>query len=234
MGNTAEELAGRFEGENAAVRPDNFVQVYEETYEPLVQVAGLIVGDPVSAETIVRDGFVQLYRSWNRVEQPTSYVRSVVVRASCPSGRRRRGRAPTAPAASVTPCAASARQALRALDCPERAAIALRYLEELPEVDIARALGRRPATVRSLLARSVARLSSISTFDTRERLQHGLRSAVEAAGPIVRPSLGELLAGERWERRSFRSRIAVATDRARQAGRTWWSGRDRNGCLPGT
>jgi RNA polymerase sigma factor (sigma-70 family) len=50
------------------------------------------------------------------------------------------------------------RQALRLLTARQRAAVVLRYFEDLPEVEIARLLGCRPGTVKSLLSRALAKL----------------------------------------------------------------------------
>ena len=49
------------------------------------------------------------------------------------------------------------RTALLALPVRQRAAIVLRYYEDLPEAQIAEILGCRPSTVRSLIARGLAR-----------------------------------------------------------------------------
>jgi RNA polymerase sigma factor (sigma-70 family) len=43
----------------------------------------------------------------------------------------------------------------------QRAAIVLRYYEDLPEAQIAETLGCRPSTVRSLIARALGTLRQI-------------------------------------------------------------------------
>ena len=56
------------------------------------------------------------------------------------------------------PVAVAVRDALAALTPRQRAAVVLRYYEDLPERDIAAALGCRPGTVKSLLARGLRTL----------------------------------------------------------------------------
>jgi RNA polymerase sigma factor (sigma-70 family) len=54
---------------------------------------------------------------------------------------------------------AGLRDALAALSVRERTVIALRYVDDLSDHEIARAMGCRPGTVRSLLSRARTRLS---------------------------------------------------------------------------
>ncbi len=49
-------------------------------------------------------------------------------------------------------------EALRRLPDRQRAAIVLRFYEDLPEAEIARVLGCRPGTVKSLIHRGLARV----------------------------------------------------------------------------
>jgi RNA polymerase sigma factor (sigma-70 family) len=54
--------------------------------------------------------------------------------------------------------ALAVRDALQVLTPRQRAAIVLRYFEDLPEREIAAALGCRPGTVKSLLSRGITKL----------------------------------------------------------------------------
>ena len=59
--------------------------------------------------------------------------------------------------------ALAVRDALRVLSPRQRAAVVLRYFEDLKEAEIAAALGCRPGTVKSLLSRSMSKLKGVPT-----------------------------------------------------------------------
>lgn len=139
-----------------------FTAVYEARYAHLLRLARL-VGDSGRGEEIVQDAFVQLYRRWARVEQPVPWLRAAVI-SGCRSAGRRRAvarRHDTTSLDDVQPDdgdALAVRDALRTLTPRQRAAVVLRYFDDLPEREIAAALGCRPGTVKSLLARALPRL----------------------------------------------------------------------------
>lgn len=138
----------------------NLVELYRERYQPMVRLAYLLTGDRAAAEELVQDAFVSVHRSWPRVTQPAAYLRTAVVNACRSWGRRRtleavRRPAPTEPAALV---ADELWDALGHLPERQRAAIVLRFYEDLPDADIAAALGCRPATVRTAIHRGLAAL----------------------------------------------------------------------------
>ena len=61
----------------------------------LVRLAVLLVGDRASAEDVVQDAFLGLYRRWDRLPDtsaPLAYVRTSVVNG-CRTALRRRSRA---------------------------------------------------------------------------------------------------------------------------------------------
>jgi RNA polymerase sigma factor (sigma-70 family) len=81
----------------------------------------------------------------------------------CRSYGRRRAREHRHRVADVEPVvfdagAIAVREALQVLTPRQRAAVILRYFEDLPEREIAEVLGCRPGTVKSLLSRSIAKL----------------------------------------------------------------------------
>jgi RNA polymerase sigma factor (sigma-70 family) len=55
------------------------------------------------------------------------------------------------------------REALERLPATQQEALRLRFVNELPCADVAKALGKREGTVRSMLSRAVARLRTIYT-----------------------------------------------------------------------
>jgi RNA polymerase sigma factor (sigma-70 family) len=140
----------------------SFDDLYRAYYTRLVVLARLMTGAMAVTEEIVQDAFVQLYRNWASVEYPVTYVRIAVVNG-CRSYGRRRAREHRHRVADVEPVvfdagAIAVREALQVLTPRQRAAVILRYFEDLPEREIAEVLGCRPGTVKSLLSRSIAKL----------------------------------------------------------------------------
>ncbi|MEO6121219.1 MAG: SigE family RNA polymerase sigma factor [Acidimicrobiales bacterium] len=136
------------------------VELYRERYQPMVRLAYLLTGDRTAAEELVQDAFVSVHRSWPRVTSPPAYLRTSVVNACRSWGRRRtleavRRPQPAEPAFLV---ADELWDALGRLPERQRAAIVLRFYEDLPDADIAAALGCRPGTVRTAIHRGLAAL----------------------------------------------------------------------------
>jgi RNA polymerase sigma-70 factor (sigma-E family) len=139
-----------------------FDDLYRSQYARMVALARLMTGAFALAEEIVQDAFVQLYRNWPSVEHPLAYVRIAVVNGCRLHGRRRalerRHQSSAHEPAVLDTVAIAVRDALQVLTPRQRAAIVLRYFEDLPEREIAAALGCRPGTVKSLLSRSITKL----------------------------------------------------------------------------
>lgn len=147
--------------------PAAFDSLYRSHYPRMVVVARLTTGNLATAEEIVQDAFVQLYRRWGSVERPLGYLRIAVVHG-CQSHLRRRVRerqhraAVSVPEPGLAdPDGVAVRDALQMLKPRQRAAVVLRYYEDLPEREIAEALGCRPGTVKSLLSRSLSALREV-------------------------------------------------------------------------
>jgi RNA polymerase sigma-70 factor (sigma-E family) len=140
----------------------DFDELYRSEYARMVALARLVAGELAVAEEIVQDAYVQLYRTWSSVEYPLTYLRIAVVNGCRSHGRRRtverRHRSPAREPVVLDTNAIAIRDALEVLTPRQRAAVVLRYFEDLPERDIADALGCRPGTVKSLLSRSIAKL----------------------------------------------------------------------------
>jgi hypothetical protein len=68
--------------------PD-FDALYRSHYARMVTLARLMTGAMASAEEIVQDAFVQVYRNWSSIEYPVTYLRIAVVHGSRSYGRRR-------------------------------------------------------------------------------------------------------------------------------------------------
>jgi RNA polymerase sigma-70 factor (sigma-E family) len=142
------------------VEEDGFVALYRERYDPMVRLAYLMVGDRAVAEELVQDAFVSVHRSWARATHPPAYLRACVVNACRSWGRRRtlevlRRPAPPDPDVLV---ADELWDVLETLPPRQRAAIVLRFYEDLPDDEIATLLGCRVPTVRTAIFRGLAKL----------------------------------------------------------------------------
>jgi RNA polymerase sigma factor (sigma-70 family) len=167
--------------------PRPFDRFYLETYQGMVRLARVLVDSPQTAEDLVQDAFVRMHRHWGAVRDPEPYLRRCVLNA-CRShhrrlGRERRHTAPpvapggTRPGLDGRPGEESAglvaltpgpeersddadllARAIGALPYRQRAAVVLRFYADLPDAEIAAALGCRVGTVGSLVHRALQRL----------------------------------------------------------------------------
>lgn len=137
-----------------------FVTLYRERYDPMVRLAYLMTGSQAIAEELVQDAFVSVHRSWARATNPSAYLRTAVVNACRSWGRRQtleRLRKPAPPEAS-TLVADEMWDVLQTLPSRQRAAIVLRFYEDLPDEEIATLLGCKVATVRTAVFRGLEKL----------------------------------------------------------------------------
>lgn len=140
-----------------------FEQVYAAHYDSLIRLALVTTGSVSAAEDVVQDAYVALYQRWLDVVEPGAWLRRVVINRSTSWLRRilliRRHDQRGDPVASLPPPAAedaAVRAAMLRLRPRQRAAVFLRFYLDLPEREIAEALGCRPGTVKSLLHRALA------------------------------------------------------------------------------
>lgn len=136
----------------------------------LCRSAFLLTGDRQLAEDLVQTALAKVAVRWDQVVaggDPTPYVRTVMVRTVIAWRRRRwRGEVPTAPVpdrahfdpSPVTEHRERLRAALLALGPRQRAAVVLRFYEDLSEVETAEILGCAVGTVKSQTARGLAHL----------------------------------------------------------------------------
>lgn len=140
----------------------------------LLRFATALTGDPHRAEDVVQDALVRAQRRWRRIaamQAPEAYLKRMITNEYL-SWRRRRssGEVPTADrtlAAAGEPAADSAeshadRHALwtmvRALAPRQRAALVLRYYEEMSYAEIGDVIGCSQATARSHVSHALAAL----------------------------------------------------------------------------
>jgi RNA polymerase sigma-70 factor (sigma-E family) len=155
--------------------PDPLAALHRDHYTALVRLATLVVGDVGLAEQITQDAFVKLQLRWGglrRLDRAPAYLRSAVLNAARSYLRHRRvsdrhdARRTVAPAGVTPESAALGRDererviaALRCLPDRQREAVALRYYLDLPEAEIAAAMGVSPGSVKTHLHRGLATLA---------------------------------------------------------------------------
>ena len=146
-------------------------ELYLRHGDETVRLAYLLTGDQALAEDLVQEAFVRLAGRFVDLRNPDAfpaYLRKTVVNLTRMHYRRRRlerayldrqRREP--PPDSADPDVDTrqhVKQALLRLTPRQRAALVLRFYEDLPEAQIAEILGCRPGTVKSLLARGLEAL----------------------------------------------------------------------------
>ena|SRR5579862_9237574 len=141
-----------------------FDELYRREYAPMLRLASLLVDAREQAEEVVHDAFAKVYERWGKLDRPGAYLRTCVVNRSRDVQRRRRfergGKSGDGDASSDLG-AAELLDALAKLPSRQRAALVLRYYEDLPEADIAEVLGVRPGTVKSLVSRGLDQLREV-------------------------------------------------------------------------
>jgi RNA polymerase sigma-70 factor (sigma-E family) len=149
-------------------------ELYSTHYRACLRLAAVLVDDPSSAEDVVQEAFVNVYRSWHKVrnvDAAPAYLRSAVLNTARSRLRRRQtaekhppASARNAPGADDYVLANEHRQlmieALRALPRRQRECVTLRYYEELSERETADALGLGIGAVKSNTSRGLAALAS--------------------------------------------------------------------------
>ena len=143
----------------------SFEDLYRVRYRRLTRLAHVMVGSNEAAEEIVQDAFVALYRRFGTVADPDGYLYRSVVNGAKGRYRRKRAIDRLTRLRQVTdqgiPDIDETRAALSKLSPRRRAAVALRYYDDLSVESIAEILDCRPGTVRSLLHRALADLKEL-------------------------------------------------------------------------
>jgi RNA polymerase sigma-70 factor (sigma-E family) len=148
-----------------------FVDFYRSHWAATVRLAHVLTGDQSIAEDVAQEGFLRLHPNFDRIENPGGYLRSIIVNLSNEYHRRRaRDRRRTTRISQegdrarlvARPEDVADDELLSAVDqlpYRQKAVLVLRYYEGLSEQEIAKAMGVRSGTVKSLASRGLKRLS---------------------------------------------------------------------------
>jgi RNA polymerase sigma-70 factor (sigma-E family) len=163
------------EARQAAEARQQVAALYQAHALGLVKLAVLMVGDQLTAEDVVQDAFLGLYRRWSALQDPEKalgYVRASVLNGCrmFHRGRYRRGRVPPEDPGYVESAEATAMLgeahrevlgALRRLPARQREAVVLRYYLDMTEAQAAQAMGVSRGTVKSATSRGIAALGRV-------------------------------------------------------------------------
>jgi RNA polymerase sigma-70 factor (sigma-E family) len=147
--------------------------LYQHHRWDLVRLARLVLHDPVDAEEVVQDAFVQAHLSWAKLRDPAkglAYLRSAVLNAARSRLRHQKvverydpGPARIGASPETALEADDDRQrvmaALRSLPDRQRECLVLRYYLDLSEAEIATTLGISPGSVKTHAHRGLAALA---------------------------------------------------------------------------
>jgi RNA polymerase sigma-70 factor (sigma-E family) len=140
-----------------------------------IRLAYLLTGEEALAEDLFHDAFVRLAGRWTTLRDPDAfgaYLRRTIVNLSHSHFRRRRVERRYVELEARNPLAASEKdpfsrvddrlwEQIQQLPAGQRAAVVLRFYEDLSDAEIADVLGCRPGTVRSRISRALEELRTI-------------------------------------------------------------------------
>jgi RNA polymerase sigma factor (sigma-70 family) len=140
-----------------------FGDLFAAEHEGMVRLAVLLLDSRAQAEEVVQDAFAAVSTRWADLDRPGAYLRTSVVNGCRMVLRRRDVARRLDPPMAVQPVDAplelvELHDAVAALPERQRVVVVLRYLLDLTDLEIADAVGCRPATVRSLAARALRSL----------------------------------------------------------------------------
>jgi len=146
--------------------PPGLVECYSAEHTNLVRTAYLICLSRAHAEAAVPDALIRVAPRWDGLERARAYLYVAVANAARDVARRARrttdlSAAPDGETASADDVGLESlrlRAALSHLSPRQRVVIVLRYFLDWNDDEIAARISARPATVRSLARRGLARL----------------------------------------------------------------------------
>jgi RNA polymerase sigma-70 factor (sigma-E family) len=154
----------------AAIDDPCFREYVAARSRSLLRTAYLLTGNIPDAEDLVQSALAKTYQAWDRIEDRAAldgYVRRAMVNTHISWWRRRRVEEfPTdevpdqviADPSGNSDLRDTLRRAIDRLPQRMRAAVMLRYYEDMTEAEVADALGVSLGTVKSTISRAVAKL----------------------------------------------------------------------------
>lgn len=146
--------------------------LFRSDHLAMARLAHRLTGSEPAAREIASDAYVEVHRRWSGLDDPTAELRACVVRRSISHARhrtlRRRWRAGTAGAQDRSAADPTWRD-LAGLRPRHRAALVLRFSEDLSLPEVAAALGCRAATARWLVHRGLRQVTDAEGLERRLR-----------------------------------------------------------------
>lgn len=161
----------------------DFADFYAATWPRTLAVTYALTGDRGVAEELAQEAYVKAWSHWGKVsryDQPAAWVRQVATRLSVSRWRRTkvaaswlaRNRSETV-AAPPDETTTALVQALQQIPEPQRRAVVLHHLADLPVDEVARIEHCPPGTVKARLSRGRAALALLLSDEP-----NGVRSHV--------------------------------------------------------
>jgi len=141
----------------------SFESFYAANFARTAQLAHQLTGSATNSEDIAQEAFARIRSHYERVDNPTAYLRTAVVNG-CRNWHRSSSREQLRIEHLAVRRSSDDLGAQELLDIVDRlpyrqkAVLVLRYWLDLSEADIAATLGCRRGTVKSLAARALADL----------------------------------------------------------------------------
>lgn len=148
--------------------PKRFDDFYDQHRPAMLRLAHLLCGSTEAGEEVAQEAFLVVHSRWSGLDEPAAYLRVVVVNKSRSVQRRqirerRHLRSIREKPTALAPEVDETWQQLKSLSSDQRAAIVLRFYEDLAVAEIAEVMDKPIGTVKSLLHRGMAELKASLT-----------------------------------------------------------------------
>jgi len=148
--------------------PYEFDDFYDQHCPAMLRLAHLLCGSVEAGEEVAQEAFLVVHSRWSSLDEPAAYLRVVVVNKSRSVQRRqirerRHLRSARETSTALAPEVDETWQQLKTLSSDQRAAIVLRFYEDLAVAEIAEVMDKPIGTVKSLLHRGIAELKASLT-----------------------------------------------------------------------
>lgn len=150
---------------------DQFDDLYRREFIPIATLATALTGDPEGGADIAHEAFLRAYRNWATVstlDRPGAWVRRIAINLATDVRRKRIRGASAAARLRSRPEASLATStdgefwaAVRSLPDRQRAAIALRYVDDLTVDEIAEIMDISGGTVKATLFKARQSLAAV-------------------------------------------------------------------------